>query len=382
MSKSKFSNIKALAICTIGAMIIFNRISKYHNSASRVARSETAEKFDLHLELELLKASTPRVVKSLSTLQEARSSIDDFMEKCKGQIHPHYLYKITKGENTAYLLGTNHGISSVVFSPLLYKYLDASTSFFTEVQVYLPESSEEQSKEEVVYDAVIVLPDWCKKLSIYDQHFLKLFFKEINVSVYNNATPKQVFESFRCNVEENTTSNAMDAELAEYFYKNRKGKLNWLESNADRDQAALLLYNSSVSIESGPSRVLTKADLYYINLIDLTITSLVDGSNYCYAAQLLRKILGINSLTYDMIESIRKYLIGDVDLDRDPSTDQRTLNWLPGIKLLLDNASEVAFIAVGVQHVIGENGLVKFFEEADGYEATNLGATDDLLIEC
>ena len=381
MSKSKFSNIKALAICTIGAMIIFNRISKYHNSASRVARSETAEKFDLHLELGLLKASTPRVVKSLSILQEAGSSIDDFIEKCKGQIHPHYFYKITKGENKAYLLGTNHAISSVVFSPLLYKYLDASTSFFTEVQMYLPESSEEQSKEEVVYDAVIGLPDWCKKLSIYAQHFLTLFFKEKQVSLNNSYSPEYVASFLQAEIQRILQGNDMDQLLAKYVFDNG-GKLGWLENQEDRDQAALLLYKNSVSSESDPSGVLTEADLYYIKLIDLTITSLVDGSNYCYAAPLLRKILGINSLTYDTLESIRKYLIGDVDLDRDLSTDQRTLNWLPGIKLLLNDASEVAFIAVGVQHVIGENGLVKFFEEADGYEATNLGATDDLLIEC
>jgi len=380
MSKSHLPKILFCGVCVIGIKIIFNKISNYYESTTiKVSSSETSEKFDLNSEIASLREKTPRDIESLLNLSKVQSGIDSFMNKAEGQIVPHYFYKITKGENSCYLLGTNHGISSVVFNLNIYQYLDASTIYVTEAEVYTPES-EALSEEEVVYDTaahIILLPDWHTQLSKYCQKFVELAYKETNVLVDNSVSPQDVYNFLMREIYKITTHNAMDLLLAKYFSVEKKGKLAFFENQEDRDNAELLLHDKPISTESEPSeQILTEQDLYYINKIDKIVTDLVDGYNYCYPLQLLRKILGKNSFSYDAIESIAKYLIGNVDLDQDPATDQRTLNCLPKIKQLLDNNSEVAFIAVGVQHIICENGIVKHFEVNVEYNVSHLGLSD------
>jgi hypothetical protein len=204
MSKTSFVNIKTLAsfaVCAIGMKLIFNKINKHHCSMGKFNGRKELEKFDLHSELSSFKAETSRVVESLSKLREVKSVIDVFMKRCEGQIHPHFLYKITKNDNISYLLGTNHGIPPIVFNRVLYKYLDSSDIFVTEIDFV--SETEEGSMDKVVVDqvidlnpAIIVLPNWSKKLSKYDRKFLVSFLQEANVSLNNNASPERVFDIF------------------------------------------------------------------------------------------------------------------------------------------------------------------------------------------
>ena len=66
-----------------------------------------------------------------------------------------------------------------------------------------------------------------------------------------------------------------------------------------------------------------------------------------------------------------QYFKGEVALDQDPSCDQRTSNWLPSIEQFI-TSDKTAFIAVGVQHIIGENGIIQHFETHSDYEVEHV----------
>jgi len=78
---------------------------------------------------------------------------------------------------------------------------------------------------------------------------------------------------------------------------------------------------------------------------------------------------------------ISNYLEGKTKLDPDPATNIRTNNWLPKIEEILADKANTAFIAVGLQHVIGPDGLVEYLTSA-GYSVEQMGASSDVDLDC
>lgn len=330
------------------------------------------ENFNLDIEIKALRAKMPRAVHSAAQFKEALNIIDEFMDDIEGKIIPQYLYRISDSENhEAYLLGTQHATDSKVFTNGLFDLIKKCKIFVTEAKL-LENRIEDTGQDEGASAAdseEVKLPKWAKNLSRYDQNFLKALLKEYQVTYVSDASPQEIYDIIHKNTEKIIQKKAMDKKLAEYFQSHVEGgKLSWLEDGLDREEAEKLQYQRGE--EAADSSI---EDKYYINAIDKHITDLCDGQNYSFIHRLIRWIYGTESTTLDIITSTHKYLKGEVLLDQDPATDQRTTNWLEQIDKLICN-EDPAFIAVGVQHFIGEAGILHHFEQKYSIEHILLDA--------
>ena len=283
------------------------------------------------------------------------------------EVPANHFYKIKHNGKTTYLFGTYHVFVRLKHYPSGVKEaFESSTAVAIEIQMV---DSEENAKEELYNKFELDLKDfteiksearervnsgemtrerWAKlylKLPLVRQGMLNYGFPEPFVDLiplelpidYNYLWPKATFAK----VQLDTELNALGL-LA-------KKEMYYLENDEVREQA--LQHESTVNSQNDDSDEVTLESFIFLQINDPA-----------RIREFRKYFLNSFQNAFYLSREDRHIL---VDQENDLSIAYRNKHWMPQIQNMIQN--EDAFIAVGVNHLYGKQGLIRLLE-AEGYK--------------